>query len=240
LNQFTFHVTILDLVSFAIISAGLTFIAQLWFAKKANQPANRFLAIALTIIVLNLVRMLAINTSPVSYFRYWNWLPLQYSLAFGPIIFFYVLISIHPGYKFRRIDYLHFSPLLVQLVQQVSEIKMSIGLATTTNDVAISGQMNLAIRLLTLISVFVYLYKGHWRIYLLFYLVLAIAVVTGICLSLVPWYPELRYYRPIRILHEMTMYFVLAFTWVHLIGVLRAERKEQTKGIVSAMINGGT
>jgi Ni/Fe-hydrogenase 1 B-type cytochrome subunit len=76
------------------------------------------------------------------------------------------------------------------------------------------------------------------RIYLLFYLVLAIAVVTGICLSLVVWYPELRYYRSIRILHEMTMYFVLVFTIVHLVGVLRAERGEKTKGIVSGMING--
>ena len=77
------------------------------------------------------------------------------------------------------------------------------------------------------------------RIYRLFYLVLTIAVVTGICLSLVPWYPELKEYRSIRILHEMTMYFVLVFTWVHVIGVILAERRENTKGIVSAMINGG-
>lgn len=76
-------------------------------------------------------------------------------------------------------------------------------------------------------------------IYLLFYLVLTIAVVTGICLSLVPWYPELKDYRSIRILHEMTMYFILIFTPVHLIGVLRAERREKTRGIVSGMINGG-
>ena len=77
------------------------------------------------------------------------------------------------------------------------------------------------------------------RIYRLFYLVLTIAVVTGICLSLVPWYPELKDYRSIRILHEMTMYFVLVFTWVHVIGVILAEWRENTKGIVSAMINGG-
>lgn len=76
-------------------------------------------------------------------------------------------------------------------------------------------------------------------IYLLFYLVLAAAVVTGICLSLVARYPELKYYRSIRILHEMTMYFILIFTPVHLIGVFRAERKGQTKGIISGMINGG-
>lgn len=68
---------------------------------------------------------------------------------------------------------------------------------------------------------------------------MAIAVVTGVRLSLVPWFPELRYYRSIRVFHEMTMYFMLVFIWVHLVGVIRAERRERTKGIVSGMINGG-
>ena len=77
------------------------------------------------------------------------------------------------------------------------------------------------------------------RIYLLFYLVLVIAVVTGICLCMVPWYPELRDYRSIRILHEMTMYFTLVFIIIHLVGIIRAERRERSKGIVSGMINGG-
>lgn len=76
-------------------------------------------------------------------------------------------------------------------------------------------------------------------IYLFFYLVLAVAVVTGICLSLVPWYPGLQYYRLIRILHQATLYFVLLFTPIHIGGVLLAERRQQTKGIVSGMINGG-
>lgn len=76
-------------------------------------------------------------------------------------------------------------------------------------------------------------------IYLLFYGLLTIMVITGLTLA---FEDELALSRPlhhtIKEIHGFTMYLVLAFIAVHLIGVYLAERN-RSPGIVSDMINGG-
>ena len=77
-------------------------------------------------------------------------------------------------------------------------------------------------------------------IYILFYLLLIIMVVTGLFLA---FEDALIAYKGIRHsvkeVHGFCMYLVLAFIVVHLIGVFLAERKNESAGIVSDMINGG-
>lgn len=76
-------------------------------------------------------------------------------------------------------------------------------------------------------------------IYLLFYVMLTVMVTTGLSLA---FEDELTLSRPlhhtIKEIHGFTMYLVLAFIAVHLIGVYLAERS-RSPGIVSDMINGG-
>jgi Ni/Fe-hydrogenase 1 B-type cytochrome subunit len=72
-------------------------------------------------------------------------------------------------------------------------------------------------------------------IYMLFYLLLIVMVVTGLILA----FDEFKSIRPkIKNIHGFCMYLVLSFIIVHLGGVFLAERKD-SKGIVSDMINGG-
>ena len=52
LSLYTFHVTLYDLAFLGAIFVGLTFSQQLGFTKKINRAANRLLALALAIIVL--------------------------------------------------------------------------------------------------------------------------------------------------------------------------------------------
>ena len=76
-------------------------------------------------------------------------------------------------------------------------------------------------------------------IYLVFYGLLAIMAVTGLALA---FEDELALSRQlhhnIKEVHGFTMYLILAFIAVHLIGVYLAERS-RSPGIVSDMINGG-
>lgn len=76
-------------------------------------------------------------------------------------------------------------------------------------------------------------------IYSAFYILLFIVVITGLFLA---FEDELRAYKSIRHsvkeVHSFCMYLILAFITVHLAGVFLAERKN-SKGIVSALINGG-
>ena len=129
LNTHTFHINPYDLAFLGVIFTGLNFAFLLGFTKKISQSANRFLALAIVVMVLWLVRISAIDIR----------LPLQFSLAPGPLIFFYVLKLTRPEYKFSPKDLLHFIPaLLEQAIPQ-----------------------NLVSQFLALISMITYLYFSH-------------------------------------------------------------------------------
>src|ERR1700760_1750336 len=98
---YIFHFNLYGLALLGAIFTGLTFALQLWFTKRANQAANRFLSLALVVMVLWMVKVLGTN----------NRLPLQFSLALGPLIFFYVLKLTRPKYKFLLKNLWHFTPV---------------------------------------------------------------------------------------------------------------------------------
>jgi Ni,Fe-hydrogenase I cytochrome b subunit len=75
-------------------------------------------------------------------------------------------------------------------------------------------------------------------LYAIFYVLLMVMVVTGVCLAFEDDIPALHSMHFIRDIHEFTMYLILGFIVIHLAGVFLGERKKH-KGIVSDMINGG-
>jgi prolipoprotein diacylglyceryltransferase len=90
------HINWYDLIFLGAIFIALTFTLQLWFAKRINRAANRFLALAMVAIVLWIARILGIHIGLSAYITNWSRLPLQFSLAIGPLIFFYVLKITRP------------------------------------------------------------------------------------------------------------------------------------------------
>lgn len=110
LNTYTFQFNLYDLVLVATVFVGLTLSSQLFFKKSTHQPANRLLAMALVITVLQSTWLLVKDAQLITY------IPLQVSLAWGPLIFCYVLKLSRPAYKFRLKDSLHLVPLCLQLI----------------------------------------------------------------------------------------------------------------------------
>ncbi len=159
MKPYTFHITLYDAAFFGMLFIGLTFILLLWFTRKTNQSANRFLAMALAIAALWIVRILGTDIGLSTYIPNWGRLPLQFSLAFGPLIFFYVLKITLPEYKFTRRDLLHFSPLLVELSAWALEVLESIKTGRATYDTLIFQRVNPVLQLLAFISVIIYLYR---------------------------------------------------------------------------------
>ncbi|QEC78425.1 ABC transporter permease [Mucilaginibacter ginsenosidivorax] len=157
MSAYTFHITPYDLAFLGIIFTGLTFMLLLWFAQKINRVANRFLSLALLVIVLWMVWLLGTDIRLAVYFPYWSCLPLQFSLAFGPFIFFYVLKITRPEYKYRWKDLLHLGPLLVEQVVFLLEIKEGIRTGAATYDTQIYHHISPILRLAAFISVITYL-----------------------------------------------------------------------------------
>jgi putative ABC transport system permease protein len=160
LKPYTFHITLYDVAFLGTIFVGLTFILLLWFIRKANRHANRFLALALAVAVLWITRILALDIGLTSYFPFWSRLPLQFSLALGPFIFFYVLKVTSPRYSFRRKDLLHFSPLLLELGAWALRFSYSIKTGVATFDTPAFQLLNPVLQLLAAVSVSIYLYAA--------------------------------------------------------------------------------
>src|SRR3569833_4240678 len=66
-------------------------------------------------IIFRLIWILAIDANLGTFFPHWSRLPLGFSLAIGPLIYFYVLKKTRPEYRLGWKVVLHFSPLLLEL-----------------------------------------------------------------------------------------------------------------------------
>jgi putative ABC transport system permease protein len=158
LNPYTLHINLYDPVILGVIFTGLIFALQLWFTKKINQAANQFLSLALVAMVLWMTRILGIDIGLSAYLTNWSRLPLQFSLGFGPLLYFYVLKITQPEYKFRFKDLLHFSPLLLELGAHAFEVGDSIKTGKATDETQTFHYVNPILQLLAFISVIIYLY----------------------------------------------------------------------------------
>lgn len=72
----------------------------------------------------------------------------------------------------------------------------------------------------------------YWT-YLIFYVFTGISLITGL---IIEWGPK-TYKKPMEEIHELSIYYLLAFIVIHFGGVLVAELGSQ-KGIISKIISG--
>ncbi len=98
---------------FALIAQGI-FASILLIFKRENKRANKYLALLIFLLSLWLCdaffRVAGIyNQNPNFYF-----LPIYFSLAFGPLIYFYTKVLTLPALQFKWRDVAHFIPALLQ------------------------------------------------------------------------------------------------------------------------------
>ena len=109
------HLTISPLAAglFAVIAQAL-FAAGLLAGAPLNRVSNRFLALLMLAIALWLTdgffRVSGLYGQNANlYFS-----PIYYSLAFGPLLYFYVRSLVNHGFRWRPAYWLHFAPVLLQ------------------------------------------------------------------------------------------------------------------------------
>jgi predicted permease len=108
-----------------------------------------------------MVWMLGIDAQLGTYFPRWSWIPLQFSLAIGPLVFFYVLKITRPEYKLRWKDLLHFGPVLLELGALVLEVKESIKTGAATYDTLTFKELSPILQMLAVASVTIYLRRCY-------------------------------------------------------------------------------
>jgi putative ABC transport system permease protein len=144
-----------------MIFIGLNFAVLLAFSKSVNRGANRLLALALITMILWMIRILAIDIRLQTYLPGWDRLPMQFLLALGPLIYFYVLKITRPAYKFSWKNLAHFSLVVFELCTQALEARESIRTGAPTYATATFQLLNPVLQLLIFISIITYLHLSH-------------------------------------------------------------------------------
>ncbi|MVM28639.1 helix-turn-helix domain-containing protein [Spirosoma sp. HMF4905] len=153
-----------DLLFLAAIFIGTTFGFLLLLTKRINQSANRFLGLVLFTIVLWIIWVLAIDINLGKYYPRWSWIPLQYSLTIGPLLYCYVRKLTQPELRFSANDLIHFSPFLLEQSVQFLQVRESQKHQIPTYDTTIFQLVNPVLQLLAICSISIYLFFALKRL----------------------------------------------------------------------------
>ncbi|HJP63496.1 MAG TPA: helix-turn-helix domain-containing protein, partial [Mucilaginibacter sp.] len=148
MNSYTFHISLYDIAFVGTAFTGLTLALQLWFAKNAGRSANRFLSLVLMVMTLWITQILLMDIRPKGYMAGSNYLPVQFLLSLGPLIYFYVRKITCPAYRFAWKDATHFIPALLEQVMPMSGVNAN-------------PAFYLALHLVIFASILIYLYRSH-------------------------------------------------------------------------------
>jgi len=125
-----------NLIIIASVFIGLCFACLLIFAKRINQKANRFLGLLSLVIVFWNIWVLSLDLDLFRYLPKFYLIPVNFSLALGPLLFFYVKKMTEPEWQFSKTTFLHLVPLAFELIVHLILCKEALGkniLATDTN-----------------------------------------------------------------------------------------------------------
>ena len=93
----------------AIGVAQSTLVGSLFFLKRTGEKrANYFFGALLISIGLTLLHNILYFTNFFEEFPRMNFLPIYFTLAFPPLLFYYVKFNLYPSYKLRWSDIKHF------------------------------------------------------------------------------------------------------------------------------------
>jgi AraC-like DNA-binding protein len=106
-------------------------VSVLLFFSSGPKPANRILAVLIFLMALASLNLYLINNHELDTSRVFvliqDFVPLIIAMPIGPLIFFYVKAVSHPEFKLTRKNRIHFYPVLIDLVPQMTAIIYVIG-----------------------------------------------------------------------------------------------------------------
>ena len=95
---------------------GLLLGGVLWFAPSKRQLSNRFLA---TLLFFLTYRLIAETLWFAGLLHQNTWLYhviLEYNWVYGPLLYFYAISYLDPGFKLSRSSFIHFVPVLIEFL----------------------------------------------------------------------------------------------------------------------------
>ncbi|NQZ45464.1 MAG: helix-turn-helix transcriptional regulator [Flavobacteriaceae bacterium] len=121
--ELSLNFTLWNLLIGIFLIVGSTFGLLLFFTKRKNKAANKFMAFVVMAISLWLVWVFLSDIGLLEYYPRITWFPITtYLLCIGPALYFYVVKLIDPSFGFQPKHYLHFSPILLELAFHIVQV----------------------------------------------------------------------------------------------------------------------
>lgn len=114
------NLNLLNLIIIASVFIGITFGMLLLFTKRINKKANILLGLVTFIVVFWNIWVLSLDFQITDYFPLFYIIPLNYSLALGPLLYLYVKKITNSNYQISKKDYIHFLPLLLEFTTHIT------------------------------------------------------------------------------------------------------------------------
>lgn len=132
-----FNLNIFNLIIIASIFIGTTFALLLIFTKRINKKANVLLGLVTFIIVFWNIWILSLDFQINNYIPHFYLIPLNYSLALGPLLYLYVKKITNFSHRLSKRDSIHFLPLIIELtihfmISRDALVNDTIGIETNT------------------------------------------------------------------------------------------------------------
>lgn len=94
---------------------GIIFGIVLWRTDTIHKIANRFLASILFFFSYRLVTEI-LHFFGLGRYDTWYYFLLEYNWIYGALIYFFILSYLNPGLKFKREQYIHFAPVIIEVI----------------------------------------------------------------------------------------------------------------------------
>ncbi len=113
------NITILTIIAYSVGAIqGIVFGSILFLNKGSYRIANKLLAFILFLFSYRLI-IQSMRLFGIGYYDSWYYIMLDLSWVNGALLYFYVLAQITPNFKLKRKDWIHFVPLLIQIICSV-------------------------------------------------------------------------------------------------------------------------
>ncbi|WP_024772831.1 helix-turn-helix domain-containing protein [Aquimarina macrocephali] len=110
-----FNLNVFNFIIIASVFIGTTFGLLLIFTRRINRKANVLLGLVTFIIVFWNIWILSLDFQITNYLPHFYLIPLNYSLALGPLLYLYVKKITNFSYHLSKKDSIHFLPLVIEL-----------------------------------------------------------------------------------------------------------------------------
>lgn len=151
------------LISISVIIA-ITFAFLLITSRHVNKQANRFLAAILFIVAFWNSSLLVLELNIYKYAIGIIWVPLTYTLALGPCLYFYVKYLTNTDVIFKQKIWPHFIPMVIQVGLFLAQVFIAIPQVKGYFQTQLFQTLDPIVNLLAIISLLIYGYFSRTHI----------------------------------------------------------------------------